>query len=433
MEILKYADADTRLLKILQRNFEIDETISAQVKEIIAGIKSGRNKALMEYTKRFDHFNLTLENMMVTKDYFKECLSKVPSSLITILKEAKDNITGYHNNQILKTWEKEFAHGVRLGQKITPIQKVGVYVPGGKAFYPSTMLMNIIPAQIAGVEEIIVVTPPGNFYENPLLGATLEICGIEKAYLIGGAQAIAALAFGTESVPKVNKIVGPGNIYVSLAKREVFGYVDIDMIAGPSEIVVLADDSANPEWVALDLLSQSEHRTGFESSILVTDSSGFAEEVNRYIDKHLTGNEHEAMIRTILQRYGAIIIVDSMNEGAEVVNLIAPEHLEIIVKDEKAILDKIKNAGAIFIGPYSSESVGDYWAGPNHVLPTGGTAKFFSPLGVYDFCKKSSLIYYTKEALLLHAKKINTLALEEDLFFHGKAVLQRYEDLTQDQ
>ena len=290
--------------------------------------------------------------------------------------------------------------------------------------------MNVIPATIAGVKEIIAITPPGLFYDNPLLGATLGICGVEKVYLVGGAQAIAAMAFGTETIPKVHKIVGPGNIYVSLAKREVFGYVDIDMIAGPSEVVVLAEDIANPEWVALDLLSQSEHRTGFESSILVTDSINFAEKVNVCIDQYLKGNEHEKIIRQILDTYGAIILVDSIEQGTEVVNDIAPEHLEIIVRDEQAILAKIKNAGAIFIGEFSSESVGDYWAGPNHVLPTGGTAKFFSPLGVYDFCKKSSLIYYSKEALLKHAEKINTFALEEDLFYHGKAVLKRFQDLT---
>jgi histidinol dehydrogenase len=430
MEILRYSEANEKLTKILQRDFEIDETIAARVKEIVLGVKKGHDNAVIDYTKQFDHFELTKENMVVHEDYLDQCTQKVDPGLINILKEAKENIRAYHKNQVRETWTKEFPMGVRLGQKITPIEKVGVYVPGGEAFYPSTVLMNVIPAILAGVKEIIAVTPPGHFYDNPLMGATLALCGINTVYLAGGAQAIAALAFGTETIPKVHKIVGPGNIYVSLAKREVFGYVDIDMIAGPSEVVVLAQDIANPEWVALDLLSQSEHRTGFESSILVTDSPEFGDKVHHFINTHLQGNEHEKVIRQILDTYGAIILVDSIEEGTEVVNRIAPEHLEIIVRDEQEILNKIENAGAIFLGEYSSEPVGDYWAGPNHVLPTGGTAKFFSPLGVYDFCKRSSLIYYTKEALLKNAKKINTLAMEEDLYYHGKAVLQRYEDLA---
>jgi histidinol dehydrogenase len=428
MEIIPYKSAGSRLSAILQRSFDVDEKISRRVKKIISDVKRKRDRAVITYTKRFDHFTLTPENMMVTAEYFDQCLGKVDNSIISVIKEAKQNITAYHMNQVQETWEKEFEHGVRLGQKITPIQKAGVYVPGGKAFYPSSVLMNIIPAQIAGVEELVVITPPVHFFEKPLLGATLGILGVKKVYLAGGAQGIAALAFGTETIPRVDKIVGPGSIYVSLAKREVFGYVDIDMIAGPSEVVVLAQDNAPPEWVALDLLSQAEHRTGFESSILVTDSLEFAKSVKTHIDTFLEGSPHKALIHRILDTFGGIIIVDSMTQGVEVVNMIAPEHLEIIVKDEKRVLDKIRNAGAIFIGKYSSEPVGDYWAGPNHILPTGGTARFFSPLGVYDFYKRSSLIYYTKEALLKHAEKINAFALEEDLFFHGKAVLKRYED-----
>lgn len=430
MEIIQYGSADKRLSKILQRSFDVDERICKKVKKIISAVKQKKDRAVIEYTRQFDHFKLTDENRMVTGDYFIQCLDKVDAGIVSIIKEAKQNITTYHMNQVQETWEKEFDHGVRLGQKITPLAKAGIYIPGGRAFYPSSLLMNIIPAQIAGVGEIIVVTPPAHFFEKPLLGATLGILGIEKVYMAGGAQAIAALAFGTETIPKVDKIVGPGNIFVSLAKREVFGYVDIDMIAGPSEVVVLAEDIANPGWVALDLLSQSEHRTGFESSILVTDSFDFAKEVNKALDTFLKDSPYEAIVRKILDDYGAIIIVDSIGQGIDVVNMIAPEHLEIIVRNEKAVLEKIRNAGAIFVGEYSSEPVGDYWAGPNHVLPTGGTARFFSPLGVYDFFKRSSLIYYTKEALLKTAEKINTFALEEDLFFHGKAVLKRFEDLN---
>jgi histidinol dehydrogenase len=432
LKIIAYNRKSEQLNKILNRDFSFDKAILEKVKAIISDVKKRKDKALFEYTQQFDDFKHSPETIIVKKDYFTQCLKKIDSKLLAILKEAQTNIRQYHLWQKQTSWLKQFPDGVKLGQKIIPLQRVGVYVPGGQAFYPSTVLMNIIPAQIAGVEEIIVVTPPRNFYEKPLLGATLALLEIEKIYLAGGAQAVAALAFGTESVPKVDKIVGPGNIYVSLAKREVFGFVDIDMIAGPSEVVVLAQEGVPPEWVALDLLSQAEHRTGFESAILVTDSKRLAIEVKTSIENYLEESEYKEIISKILATYGAIITVDDIRKGVEVVNRIAPEHLELLVHDPESILAQIKHAGAIFIGNYSSESVGDYWAGPNHVLPTGGGARFFSPLGVYDFVKRSSLIYYTKEALLKNALKINELAVCENLPFHGKAVLKRYEDISRE-
>jgi histidinol dehydrogenase len=430
MEIIRYGKAGERLDRIINRGEKVDKKILDTVTRIIKNVRKKGDLALDYYTKKFDRFTLTDTNRIITEDYFASCLNRVDSTIIDILREARDNIKTYHTFQRKESWIEEFGNGVRLGQVIRPLDRVGVYIPGGRAFYPSTVLMNIIPAQIADVGEIIVVTPPATFMENPLLGATLHLLGITRAFLVGGAQAIAALAFGTETIPRVDKIVGPGNIFVSMAKQKVFGYVDIDMIAGPSEVVVLAQACANPDWIALDLLSQAEHRSGFESAILITDSGNLAEKVKSSIDRYLSGTAHEKLIKKILSTYGAIILVDDMVQGTEVVNMIAPEHLEIIVEDEEAVLRLIRHAGAIFIGEYSSEPVGDYWAGPNHVLPTGGTARFFSPLGVYDFFKRSSIIYYTKEALLKNAGKINEFAKREDLTFHGKAVMKRYEDLT---
>ncbi|MBN1412862.1 MAG: histidinol dehydrogenase [Spirochaetales bacterium] len=429
MKIIEYDKDQSQLDVFLNRGKEVHTQVEETVKKIVERVKKEGDKALFSYTRELDGVDLTVDTFKAGADYFSGCAGKIDPDLLAILKEARDNIRAFHENQKQESWLKDFPDGVKLGQRILPINRVGVYVPGGRAFYPSSVLMNIIPAQIAGVKEIIAVTPPGKFFANPVIGATLSILGVDTIRLAGGAQAVAALAFGTESVPRVDKIVGPGNIYVALAKREVFGYVDIDMIAGPSEVVVIAQDNANPEWVALDLLSQAEHRTGFESAILVTDSPGLAGDVNRYMEAFLKEVDYGDKVRKILDDFGAIFIVPDIMTGAAIVNEIAPEHLEIIVKNEKQVLDAITNAGAVFMGQYSSEPVGDYWAGTNHILPTGGTARFFSPLGVYDFVKKSSLIYYSKEALMKHAVKINRFAQEEDLYFHGKAVLKRYEDL----
>ncbi len=429
MKIINYSSRGELLNKILARGYTIDPAISEKVKTIINDVRKNKDKALFSYTQQFDNFTHTDKTIIAGKEYLLQCVKRTDAEFITIIQEAGANIEHYHSFQKQSSWVKQCANGVKLGQRIVPLEKVGVYIPGGKAFYPSSVLMNIIPAKIAGVKDIVVVTPPVHFLDKPELGATLALLGIERVYLVGGAQAIAALAFGTESIPRVDKIVGPGNIYVSLAKREVFGFVDIDMIAGPSEIVVLAQEGVSPEWVALDLLSQAEHRTGFESAILVTDSHKLALKVRDAIMGYLKDSEHRETITKILNNYGAIIVVDDIKQGVEVVNKIAPEHLELLVSDAEGVLAEIKHAGAIFIGSYSSEPVGDYWAGPNHVLPTGGSARFFSPLGVYDFVKRSSLIYYTKQAILKNAQKINKLALYEDLYFHGKAVLKRFEDI----
>ncbi|HEQ71030.1 MAG TPA: histidinol dehydrogenase, partial [Spirochaetia bacterium] len=400
-----YSNAEPALQKILNRSFNLDPRIQRRVKRIIQTVKEGGDAALVRYARKFDRVKLSPADLEVQPEFLERCLEKIDHAQLQLIKEAADNIRKFHKEQVQTSWQKNFGDGVVLGQRVTPLDRVGVYVPGGKAFYPSTLLMNVIPAQLAGVREIVVITPPAGFYKNPLLGAVLSLLKVKQVYLSGGAQAVAALAFGTETVPKVDKITGPGNIYVSLAKREVFGYVDIDMIAGPSEVLVLADAHADPEWVALDLLSQAEHRTGFEAAILVTDSQAFAEKVGIHLYEHLKSSPHREIIEATLDRFGALIVVDDLEQGVAVVNKIAPEHLEVIVREPERLLKNIRHAGAVFVGKYSSEPVGDYWAGPNHVLPTGGTARFFSPLGVYDFYKKSSLIVYSKEAVLRHGPK----------------------------
>lgn len=429
MNLYYYKNAEPGLVKILTRSFKVDPKIHRQVQKIVEDVRLHGDKAILRYTKKFDGLNFKQDDLLVKEGYCQSCLDKVDRNLLQLLKEAAENIKRFHSEQIATTWLKTFNDGVKLGQRVLPLDTVGIYIPGGKAFYPSTLLMNVIPAKLAKVRDLVVVTPPGTFYQNPLLGALLAMLDLKKVFLCGGAQAIAALAFGTETIPRVDKIVGPGNIYVSLAKREVFGYVDIDMIAGPSEVLVLADAHAEPEWVALDLLSQAEHRTGFEAVILVTDSQAFAEKVGEYMYEHLRYSPHKELIEETLEQYGAFIIVDDLEQAVDVVNRIAPEHLEIIIREPEKILEKIRHAGAIFVGKYSSEPVGDYWAGPNHVLPTGGTARFFSPLGVYDFYKRSSLVVYSREAILRNALKIDALARAEDLVFHGKAVLKRYEEI----
>ena len=432
MRIVNYKESQDTIKYILDRSIDSDPKIVDIVRDVVHNVRTNGDKAVFEYTEKFDGYKKDDFSMVVDTEFFKKCRKEVDEDLMAIIMESAENIKKYHEFQKEKSWSEDFGDNVQLGQKITPLERVGVYVPGGKAFYPSSLLMNVMPAMVAGVEEIVVVSPPRGFLETPMIGAILFELGIEKAYLVGGAQAVAALAHGTETIPKVDKIVGPGNIFVATAKREVFGFVDIDMIAGPSEVVVLAESKvANPLWTALDILSQSEHRTGYESSVLICDSVEFAEEVNKHITEQLKEVDYADKVEEILEKFGAAIIVDDMNEGIDVVNRIAPEHLEILVTDEDATIEKIKHAGAIFVGNYSSEPIGDYWAGPNHVLPTSGTARFFSPLGTYDFVKKSSVIRYSKEAILKHGKKIDTFAKSEDLYFHGKAVLQRYNDLQE--
>lgn len=430
MDILNYQSSNEKIKKILSRSIDVKEEISESVKNIVADVKKNGDAALFKYTKEFDKFDLNHSNFVVERDYLNKCLEGMDKQFVEIIKEAIHNIRVYHEMQVEKSWVKEFDDNVKLGQKITPLERAGVYVPGGKAFYPSSVLMNIIPAQVAGVKDIVVCTPPAGFYENNSIGATLALLDIDRVHLVGGAQAVAAMAFGTETIAKVDKITGPGNIFVALAKKEVFGFVDIDMIAGPSEIVVLADDSANPEWVALDLLSQIEHGTGLESAVLVTYSQELAVAVSEYIKFCIADYGKKEIISKIIDEYCAIIIAPDMIDCISIVNKIAPEHLEIIAENPDNIVSNIKNAGAIFVGDYSCESVGDYWAGPNHVLPTSGTARFFSPLGVYDFVKRSSLIYYSKDALVKNAQKIYDFAIKENLYFHGRSVLKRFEDIS---
>ncbi|QAS53748.1 histidinol dehydrogenase [Halobacillus litoralis] len=406
----------------------VDQGTEAQrksVQSIIEQVKLHGDRAVKEYTERFD--KTALDSLQVTREEFEKAYEAMDGEFVEILQEAADNIRTFHEKQISHSWFDTSIDGTILGQKITPLDAVGVYVPGGTATYPSSVFMNVIPAQVAGVEKIVMVTPPGEDGKIPdgvLLAA--HILGVENVYKVGGAQAIAALAYGTETISAVDKITGPGNVFVALAKREVFGDVDIDMIAGPSEITVLADDTALAPEIAADLLSQAEHDAR-SSSVLVTASEDLAEKVQTEVHHQLEDLPRADIARQSVEDYGMIIVCDTWDEAIETVNDIAPEHLEIITSDPFQHLGKIKHAGAIFLGPYSSEPVGDYFAGPNHVLPTNGTARFSSPLTVDDFVKKSSVISYSREALQTNADKIARFARLEGLEAHARAVESRKE------
>lgn len=400
------------------------------VREIVADIKSEGDAALLRYTERFDGAVLAPAQLRVTQEELEAAYGRVEESFVTAIRAAAANIRAFHARQKRNSWMDLQPDGTILGQIIRPLKRVGVYVPGGKAAYPSSVLMNVIPAQIAGVPEIVMVTPPstgGTEGIDPYILVAAAEAGVNEIYRVGGAQAIAALAFGTESIVPVDKICGPGNIYVALAKREVYGAVDIDSIAGPSEIVVLADDTAEAAYVAADLLSQAEHDE-MASAILVTPSQRLAEAVAAEVERQLQTLPREAIARASVENYGAIIVVESLEEGISVVNRLAPEHLEIVVADPMGLTGAIENAGAIFLGPYSSEPVGDYFAGPNHIIPTNGTARFSSPVDVDDFIKKSSLIYYSKEALLRDGAAIMELARREGLEGHARAIEIRLEN-----
>ncbi|MBE5923761.1 MAG: histidinol dehydrogenase [Lachnospiraceae bacterium] len=397
------------------------------VQEIVDNVRENGDKALFEYTKKFDKANINAGNIKVTDAEIEAAYKEVDPHLVEVIRKALVNIREFHELQKQNSWFTTKENGTMLGQKVTPLNYVGVYVPGGKAVYPSSVLMNIVPAKVAGVNHIVMTTPcnaEGKVYPTTLVAA--KEAGVDEIYKAGGAQAVAALAFGTESVPKVDKIVGPGNIFVALAKRAVYGYVSIDSIAGPSEIMVLADDSANPRFIAADLLSQAEHDE-LASSILVTDSEDFAKKVSEEVDKFTKELSRKEIIQKSLDNYGYILVCDNMNEAVEAVNDIASEHLEIVTRNPFELMMKVRNAGAIFIGPYSSEPLGDYFAGPNHVLPTNGTAKFFSPLSVDDFIKKSSVIYYSKEALEPIHKDIIDFATSEQLTAHANSIKVRFE------
>jgi len=418
---------DMDLDTILKRNEDEREDIRNAVLEIIKGVKNDGNAALLYYTQALDHCVLT--HLQVTEEEIETAFSTVPDELLDIIREAAQNIRDFHEKQLETTWTYSPKPGVILGQHITPIERVGLYVPGGKATYPSTVLMDAIPALVAGVKSLVMVTPPGRDGKiNPTILAAAKIAGVHEIYKLGGAQAIAALAYGTETIKPVNKIVGPGNIYVATAKKEVFGKVDIDMIAGPSEVLIIADENANPVYAAADLLSQAEHDE-LAMPILVTTSAELGEqvieEVYRQISKDLSRKE---IAKKSVDDYGFVFIVKDLDEAFELSNQIAPEHLELLIKDPMASLEKVKNAGAIFMGAYTPEPLGDYFAGPNHTLPTSGTAKFSSPLGVYDYLKKSSILSYDQAALQAVYPKIAAFARCEGLDAHAKAVERRFED-----
>ncbi|WP_312425961.1 histidinol dehydrogenase [Lacrimispora sp.] len=428
MRIVKLNETSRRniLADLLKRDPNNYGTYADTVQEIVETVKRDGDQAVFAYTKEFDKAEIKAGNLKVTEQEIEEAMKEVDPELIEILKKSMKNIRQFHEKQRQFSWFDSKPDGTILGQKITPLESVGVYVPGGKAAYPSSVLMNIIPAEVAGVSRIAMVTPPGKDGKvNPVTLTAAHLAGVTEVYKVGGAQAVAALAFGTETIPKVNKIVGPGNIFVALAKKAVYGHVSIDSIAGPSEILVLADESANPRFIAADLLSQAEHDE-LASAILVTTSMELAEKVSEEIETFTQELSRREIIEKSLDNYGYILVADTMKEAIQAVNEIAPEHLEIITKNPFEDMTRIHNAGAIFIGEYSSEPLGDYFAGPNHVLPTNGTAKFFSALSVDDFIKKSSIIYYSKEALEEIHEDIEAFAEAEHLTAHANSVKVRF-------
>lgn len=428
MRIVKLT-AETRkdiLENLLKRSPNSYKEFESRVEEIVNAVKIGGDEALLDYTARFDRVELTKDTIQVTEEEIKEAYEAVDPALLEVIQKALVNIRSYHEKQRRYSWFDSQPNGTILGQKVTALSKVGVYVPGGKAVYPSSVLMNIVPAKVAGVEQIIMTTPPGKDGKvNPSTLVAAREAGVDVVYKVGGAQAVAALAFGTESIPKVDKIVGPGNIYVALAKKAVYGHVSIDSIAGPSEILVLADETANPRFVAADMLSQAEHDE-MASAILVTTSEELAKQVSEEVDQFVAVLSRKEIIQKSLDQYGYILVADNMEDAIETANDIASEHLELVTKDPFQVMTKIKNAGAIFIGEYSSEPLGDYFAGPNHVLPTNGTAKFFSPLSVDDFIKKSSIVYYSKEALEPLHEDIIQFAKAEQLTAHANSIAVRF-------
>ena len=429
MRILKLTE-DTRrnlLEDLLKRSPNSYKQYEDSVNEIIENVREHGDDAVFSYTKQFDGAEIDSDSVLVTREEIDEAYRLVDGKLIQVMKKSLENIRAYHEKQKQYSWFDSRPDGVLLGQKVTPLARVGVYVPGGKAAYPSSVLMNVLPAKVAGVGKIVMATPCGKDGKvNPATLAAADLAGADEIYKIGGAQAVAALAFGTESIPKVDKIVGPGNIYVALAKKAVFGHVSIDSIAGPSEILVLADESANPRYVAADLLSQAEHDE-LASAILITTSEKLAGQVSEEIDKFTATLSRKDIIERSLDNYGYILVASDMDEAVDAANEIASEHLEVLTANPFETMMKIKNAGAIFLGEYASEPLGDYFAGPNHVLPTNGTAKFFSPLGVDDFIKKSSIISYSKEALEPIYKDIVQFAESEQLTAHANSIKVRFE------
>lgn len=431
MRIVKLnEDSKKNILEdLLKRSPNNYDQYADSVNEILSNVKENGDKAIFDYTKKFDGADINAENILVTKEEIQEAYDSLENKeLVDIIRKSLNNIKVYHEKQKQYSWFDSKPDGSLLGQKVTPIARVGVYVPGGKAAYPSSVLMNVIPAKVAGVEEIVMVTPPGKDGKvNPNTLIAANEAGVDKIYKVGGAQAIGALAYGTESIKKVDKIVGPGNIFVALAKKAVFGFVSIDSIAGPSEILVLADETANPKYVAADLLSQAEHDE-LASAILVTTSEELANEVSKWVDKFVKELSRTEIMEKSLEKYGYILVAETMDDAIDAANEIASEHLEILTKNPFDTMTRVKNAGAMFLGEYSSEPLGDYFAGPNHVLPTNGTAKFFSPLSVDDFIKKSSIISFSREALEPMSQDIQKFAKAEGLTAHANSIKVRFDD-----
>ena len=415
------------LENLLKRSPNQYGSYETAVREILAKIQEEGDGTLFAYTKKFDRAEITEQNVRVTDEEIREAYETVDPALVDVIRKSLVNIRNYHEKQKQNSWFTSSEDGTMLGQKVTPLEKVGVYVPGGKAVYPSSVLMNIVPAKVAGVDRIIMTTPPGpDGKVNPSTLVAANEAGADEIYKAGGAQAIGALAYGTQSIPKVDKIVGPGNIFVALAKKAVYGHVSIDSIAGPSEILVLADDSANPRFVAADLLSQAEHDE-LASAILITTSRELAEKVSCEVDEFVKRLSRKEIIQKSLDQFGYILLAETMDQAVEAANAIASEHMEIVTRNPFEVMMKVRNAGAIFIGEYSSEPLGDYFAGPNHVLPTNGTAKFFSPLSVDDFIKKSSIVYYSREALKKIHKDVEQFAASEQLTAHANSIAVRFE------
>lgn len=430
IEIIKLTgsriEQNAKLKKILGRGIGLNNDILTRTDAIIREIRERSDAALIEFTARFDGVTLTPETLRADRQTIEELAAQVDGELIAAMRQAIANIRHYHEHQLSKDWEITRENGVRLGQRVRPLEIVGLYVPGGSAAYPSTVMMNAVPAQVAGVERIIVVTPPAQFKQNPVIAATLKELSLFEVYTIGGAQAVAALAYGTETIPRVDKIVGPGNQYVAAAKKLVYGAVDIDSIAGPSEIVVVADNTARADFIAADLLSQAEHSED-AAAILITPGENLAEAVREEIVKQTATLSRRKIVEQSLADFGALIVVESLDTACKLVDEIAPEHVEVMTEDSEATAAKINHAGAIFIGAYSPEPVGDYFAGTNHVLPTGGAARFSSALGVYDFQKRTSVIRYTREELTRTAASIERLALAEGFEAHARSATIRYE------
>ncbi len=417
-------DIATELRRIMSRGETATEEVAAIVKEVVERVRKEGDPAVLEYTEKFDRVALTLKDIRVSREEINDAYNRVEPKKVEALRLAANNIRMFHEKQKISSWVSQEADGVILGQLVRPLSSAGIYVPGGKACYPSSVLMNTIPAKVAGVQQLVMCSPAPGGNLNPYILVAADIAGMDEIYKIGGAQAVAAMAYGTATIPRVDKIVGPGNIYVATAKRFVFGQVDIDMIAGPSEILVIADNSADPEYVAADLLSQAEHDE-LASSILVTTSKTIAERVDAEVERQLALLSRKEIARKAIDKFGMIVVVETLEQAAEVSNSIAPEHLELAVEKPFELLGMIKNAGAIFLGHYTPEPVGDYIAGPNHVLPTGGTARFSSPLSTEDFIKKSSLIFYTKVGLDKVGEAVMQIADVEGLEAHGNTIKVR--------